>query len=111
MTLEAMKKEEEEGEEEKDVFFFCFFLPFLSRPRKVLFKGQMAHGVTTLFFFQSSSYNPGATPAPCGEVCKKIFIKHSDIIDFFSSEEVENGAERRVERVTLLFHVRIPIMS
>jgi hypothetical protein len=60
MTLEAMEKQEEEekmkenkSKEENCVFFFFFFfLPFHSTtmaPKKVLFKGQMAHGVRTLF--------------------------------------------------------------
>ena len=58
MTLEAMEKQEKEkmkenkSKEENCVFFFFFFLPFHSTtmaPKKVLFKGQMAHGVRTLF--------------------------------------------------------------
>lgn len=61
MTLEAMEKQEEEEKKMKEnkskeencvFFFFFFFLPFHSTtmaPKKVLFKGQMAHGVRTLF--------------------------------------------------------------
>ena len=101
MTLEAMKKRRRRRRRKR--CFSSFASSFHSYPgpgRFCLRVKWLTGSQLFFFFFKISSYNPGATPAPCGEVCKKIFIKHSDIIDFFSSKRWKTGrsAELRESR-------------